>query len=244
MWLSSRGGRRVLLGLVVTEHGVGDVGAPSCECDECGVGVAGHQGIHRRRRVQWPASGPQHSGATRRFHYRAGQVNILSAPTLLAIDVDITSQQLTDAVIHVPDRVVMLGCEANVGSVGGTLVEGWNTDEPSELGIQVFNRMSLVRADIHGGVGRLAQEVTRTGRCPIAASEDGYPPGASGRLLKVMVRPSVLSRMPGPVSTSALCAEHIQYSQAPHGVGFPALITPSSSQPTTTHSFTRPGFLV
>jgi hypothetical protein len=172
------------------------------------------------------------------------KVNILSAPTLLAIDVDITSQQLTDAVIHVPDRVVMLGCEANVGSVGGTLVEGWNTDEPSEHGIQVFNRMSLVRADIHGGVGRLAQEVTRTGRCPIAASEDGYPPGASGRLLKVMVRPSVLSRMSGPVSTSALCAEHIQYSQAHHGVGFPALITPTSSEPTTTHCFMRPGFLV
>jgi len=61
------------------------------------------------------------------------------------------------------------------------------------------------------------------------------PPDFGGCGCTVMVRPSGLSWMSAPASTSALWAAHTQYSQAPHDVGFPMMTTPSSAQSTTTH---------
>jgi len=93
------------------------------------------------------------------------KVNALSAQTLLEIGVNITDQhpkQLTDAMIADADRVVVLGRDAHVESVNGTPVEVWDTDEPSERGIEGIDRMRLVRDDIHRRVELLAQELTQT----------------------------------------------------------------------------------
>jgi len=65
-------------------------------------------------------------------------INQLSAATLLEVGVDITDQtpkQLTDDLIRVSDLVVVLGRDAQVVPSDGTPVEVWDTDEPSERGI-------------------------------------------------------------------------------------------------------------
>ena len=90
------------------------------------------------------------------------EVNALSAQTLLEIGVDITGQhpqQLTDAMVAAADRVVVLGRDAHVEPVGGTAVEVWDTDEPSERGIGGIERMRLVRDDINRRVELLAKEL-------------------------------------------------------------------------------------
>ena len=94
--------------------------------------------------------------------YPGEKVNALSAEVLLEIGVDITGgrpQQLTDAMIADADRVVVLGRDAHVASVAGTPVEVWDTDEPSERGIDGLERMQLVRDDIHRRVQSLVQEL-------------------------------------------------------------------------------------
>ena len=90
------------------------------------------------------------------------KVNALSAETLLEVGVDITDQrprQLTDDMIRAVDRVIVLGRDAQVDSVGGTPVEVWNTDEPSERGIEGIERMRLVRDDIARRVDQLAKQL-------------------------------------------------------------------------------------
>ena len=46
------------------------------------------------------------------------------------------------------DLVVTLGREAQVAPVAGTRFENWDTDEPSQRGIEGLDRMRLVRDDI------------------------------------------------------------------------------------------------
>jgi arsenate-mycothiol transferase len=92
-------------------------------------------------------------------------INQLSAQVLLEVGVDITDQtprQLTDDLIRSVDRVVVLGREARVPSVDGTPVEVWDTDEPSERGIEGAERMRLVRDDISRHVNRLVTELAPT----------------------------------------------------------------------------------
>jgi len=91
-------------------------------------------------------------------------VNALSAEVLLEVGVDITdrtTQQLTDEMVAAADRVVVLGRDAQVASVGGTPVEVWDTDEPSERGIEGIERMRLVRDDIARRVDALAAQLRR-----------------------------------------------------------------------------------
>lgn len=91
------------------------------------------------------------------------KVNALSAQTLQEIGVDITDQspqQLTDAMVAAADRVIVLGHDAHVESVDGRPAEVWDTDEPSERGIDGIERMRLVRDDIRRRVEQLAQELT------------------------------------------------------------------------------------
>jgi arsenate-mycothiol transferase len=86
-------------------------------------------------------------------------VNGLSAETLLEVGVDISDQtpkQLTDDLIAAADRVIVLGRDARVQTADGTPVEYWDTDEPSERGIDGIERMRLVRDDIARRVERLA----------------------------------------------------------------------------------------
>jgi arsenate-mycothiol transferase len=89
-------------------------------------------------------------------------INALSAQSLLEVGVDITGEQpkpIDSALLREVDRVVTLGREARVDVPPGTGLENWDTDEPSERGIEGIERMRLVRADIATRVQRLATEL-------------------------------------------------------------------------------------
>ena len=58
------------------------------------------------------------------------------------------------------DLVVTLGREAQLDPLPGTRVENWDTDEPSERGIDGLDRMRLVRDDIIARVQRLHTTLT------------------------------------------------------------------------------------
>lgn len=85
-------------------------------------------------------------------------VNDLSAQALLEVGVDITGEQPTPVDYELArdvDLVVTLGREAQLDALPGTRVENWDTDEPSERGIDGLERMRLVRDDITARVQRL-----------------------------------------------------------------------------------------
>ena len=89
-------------------------------------------------------------------------INRLSAETLLEVGVDISDQtpkQLTDDLTAAADRVIVLGRDAQVQSADSTPVEYWDTDEPSERGIDGIDRMRLVRHDITRRVETLAHRL-------------------------------------------------------------------------------------
>ena len=78
-------------------------------------------------------------------------INELSAASLTEIGVDITGEHpkpVTADAVRAADLVVTLGREAQVEPVPGTRFENWDTDEPSERGIEGMERMRLVRDDI------------------------------------------------------------------------------------------------
>jgi len=56
------------------------------------------------------------------------------------------------------DLVVVLGRDAVVQPVDGTPVVTWETDEPSERGIDGIERMRLVRDDIAARVDQLVAD--------------------------------------------------------------------------------------
>ncbi|EQM29957.1 MULTISPECIES: arsenate-mycothiol transferase ArsC [Rhodococcus erythropolis group] len=90
-------------------------------------------------------------------------VNALSAETLLEVGVDISGQTPTlidPQLVRDVDLVVTLGSEAKVDPVAGTDFENWDTDEPSERGIDGIERMRLVRDDIAACVDALAGRLT------------------------------------------------------------------------------------
>ncbi|WP_315771474.1 low molecular weight phosphatase family protein [Rhodococcoides kroppenstedtii] len=86
-------------------------------------------------------------------------VNALSAEVLLEVGVDITAESPTPIdpqLLRDVDLVVTLGREARIDPDAGVRVENWDTDEPSERGIQGTDRMRLVRDDIAARVTELA----------------------------------------------------------------------------------------
>ena len=86
-------------------------------------------------------------------------LNQLSAESLAELGVDITDQtpkQIDPQLVRDVDIVVTLGREAHVDPVAGTRFEIWDTDEPSERGIDGIERMRLVRDDIAARVSDLA----------------------------------------------------------------------------------------
>lgn len=90
-------------------------------------------------------------------------VNGLSAQSLREVGVDISHhvpQALTDEMVLSADVVVTLGREAHVAEVTGPQFENWDTDEPSERGIDGIERMRLVRDDIDRRVDDLYQRLT------------------------------------------------------------------------------------
>jgi arsenate-mycothiol transferase len=89
-------------------------------------------------------------------------INDLSAQELAEVGVDITGNTPTAVnpqLIREVDVVVTLGREAHADPVAGTRVENWDTDEPSERGIDGIERMRLVRDDIEVRVRRLLDEL-------------------------------------------------------------------------------------
>lgn len=85
-------------------------------------------------------------------------VNDLSAQALLEVGVDITSEQprpVDYVLARDVDLVVTLGREARLDPLPGTRVENWDTDEPSERGVDGLERMRLIRDDIAARVQRL-----------------------------------------------------------------------------------------
>jgi arsenate-mycothiol transferase len=90
---------------------------------------------------------------------RAGDaINSLSAQSLAEVGVDITDQApkpIDPQLLRDVDVVVTLGREAHVDATAGTRFERWDTDEPSERGIDGIVRMRLVRDDIATRVGDL-----------------------------------------------------------------------------------------
>jgi arsenate-mycothiol transferase len=93
-------------------------------------------------------------------------VNALSAESLLEVGVDITAetpQAVTTDMVEAADLVITLGREAHVTPVEGTRFENWDTDEPSERGIEGIQRMRLVRDDISTRVDDLLRRLAGRG---------------------------------------------------------------------------------
>lgn len=89
-------------------------------------------------------------------------VNPLSAESLSEVGVDIsgeTPKPIDPQIVADVDVVVTLGREAHVEPVPGTRFENWDTDEPSERGIDGIERMRLVRDDIASRVRVLADQL-------------------------------------------------------------------------------------
>ncbi|MEW5809136.1 MAG: low molecular weight phosphatase family protein [Actinomycetota bacterium] len=100
-----------------------------------------------------------HSAGTR----PGSAVNELSAHALLEAGVDITAEQPKPVDYELArdvDLVITLGREATLNPLPGTHVENWDTDEPSERGIDGLDRMRLVRDDIAARVQQLYTTLT------------------------------------------------------------------------------------
>ena len=67
---------------------------------------------------------------------------------------------VTDEVLDTADVVIVLGNQAKVEPREGQRLEFWDTDEPSERGIEGMERMRLVRDDIKARVRKLHAELT------------------------------------------------------------------------------------
>jgi len=91
-------------------------------------------------------------------------VNKLSAESLAEIGVDISTEtpKAIDAeLVRTVDVVVTLGREARVDPFAGTRFENWDTNEPSERGIDGIERMRLVRDDIAARIADLHSRLTQ-----------------------------------------------------------------------------------
>ncbi len=94
-------------------------------------------------------------------------INALSAQVLQEVGVDITHETPKPLARHMvvdADLVVALGRDAVLSpellAGAGARVIHWDTDEPSERGIDGIERMRLVRDDITARVTALAADLT------------------------------------------------------------------------------------
>lgn len=89
-------------------------------------------------------------------------LNELSVQVLREAGVETIGERpkpVTAELVRRADLVVTLGREARIEEVEGTRFETWETDEPSERGIDGVERMRLVRDDIAARVRALAQQL-------------------------------------------------------------------------------------
>jgi arsenate-mycothiol transferase len=93
----------------------------------------------------------------------AQSLNPQAVDSLAELGIDITGEHpkpVTEDVLNAADVVIVLGTEAKVAAPEGTRLEVWDTDEPSERGIDGMERMRLVRDDIKARVRKLHAELT------------------------------------------------------------------------------------
>lgn len=93
----------------------------------------------------------------------ATALNGQAVESLTELGIDITGEHpkpVTDAVLDAVDVVIVLGTEAKLEPRDGARYEVWETDEPSERGIEGMERMRLVRDDIKTRVQALYTELT------------------------------------------------------------------------------------
>lgn len=90
------------------------------------------------------------------------KLNALSVQTLAEVGIDMSGghpKPIDANLLGAVDRVVTLGREARVEASAGMTIENWDTDEPSERGIEGIERMRLVRDDIGHRVRALLDEL-------------------------------------------------------------------------------------
>ncbi|MET3920548.1 low molecular weight phosphatase family protein [Arthrobacter sp. UYEF20] len=93
----------------------------------------------------------------------AESLNPQAVESLNELGIDITGEHpkpVTDEVLDAADVVVVLGTEAKLEPREGKRLEVWETDEPSDGGIEGMERMRLVRDDIKARVQKLQAEPT------------------------------------------------------------------------------------
>ena len=89
-------------------------------------------------------------------------INALSAQVLAEVGADMSGavpRPVDPALLRTVDLVVTLGREAVVDVPAGVQLRNWDTDEPSERGIDGIDRMRLVRDDIDTRVRALLAEL-------------------------------------------------------------------------------------
>lgn len=92
-------------------------------------------------------------------------LNPLAMESLAELGIDVAGEHpkpVTDDVLGAVDVVVVLGTEAKLEPRDGTRFELWETDEPSERGIEGMERMRLVRDDIKNRVQQLYSTLADT----------------------------------------------------------------------------------
>ena len=90
-------------------------------------------------------------------------INALSAQSLLEVGVDIRDESpkpIDSDLLRRVDLVVTLGREAHLDPIEGARILNWDTDEPSERGIDGIDGMRLVRDDIATPVRELLTDLT------------------------------------------------------------------------------------
>ncbi|MGO4805407.1 low molecular weight phosphatase family protein [Arthrobacter sp. 2MCAF15] len=90
-------------------------------------------------------------------------LNHQAVDSLAELGIDITGEHpkpVSDDVLDAADVVIVLGTEARIEPREGKRFEFWETDEPSERGIEGMERMHLVRDDIKSRVQKLYAELT------------------------------------------------------------------------------------
>ncbi|WP_449373233.1 arsenate-mycothiol transferase ArsC [Arthrobacter psychrolactophilus] len=89
-------------------------------------------------------------------------LNAQSVESLAELGIDISGEHtkaITSDMLAEVSLIITLGGEAVVEPVSGIEIRNWNTDEPSERGIEGMERMRLVRDDIQTRVQALATEL-------------------------------------------------------------------------------------
>ncbi|MEK6439116.1 arsenate-mycothiol transferase ArsC [Pseudonocardia sp. T1-2H] len=92
-------------------------------------------------------------------------INALSAQSLAEVGADMSGEipKASDPdLLRRVDLVVTLGREATVDAPAEVEVRNWDTDEPSERGIEGIERMRLIRDDITERVDALLDELAPT----------------------------------------------------------------------------------